>query len=269
MSAPMNLPFSAQHALLNAAERLEHNDEKGAWQILNSALPPLVRNGQITESQLKEIHKILTEDIALSSSHYVQNQKKITKWTDSQAVNPIKAQALKHLAQDSSSSNIQSLLDEVVESTDFSSAYSISIPLLGASYANKKKLYQELKEKMFHALSLSVDDDVDTIIKKLTGSPDWKKQGPFQIWMLGRILNAAMNMDDHKIAEKMAHVMDKLIKQSGNDLFTVWSRGYLSMYYAKDPTLFPKMEKEMLRATNLLALSPRRLKKIMFIGLSS
>lgn len=219
MSGPI-LPFSAQNAIFDAISRLEQNDDSGALEILDRALPALFNSGKISNQQLGEIYKILFEEMDLSTSDYVLQQQKVILGHDPKDINHIKAQALDNLAKDS----VSNLLKEVLKTTDYNSAYSISIPLLGASYLKDEESYLPLKNKMFGVLGLNPNDTAMAMIKKLEGADS------FKIWLLGRILQATMNMGDKGFAKRIASVMETLLEKQGNDACAVWAKAYLSLY---------------------------------------
>jgi hypothetical protein len=146
---------------------------------------------------------------------------------------------------------IQSLMSKVEKATDLGSAYSVSIPLLGATYLNDGKLYDKWEKAIFDAFKISKEEPEDSIVEKL------QEKTSFNAWVLGRLLVANLRRGDKESAQKIASIMEKLLEKSSVDPFSAWARGYLAIYYANNkPQAYPLAKEKMLACTDALMQQP-------------
>lgn len=133
---------------------------------------------------------------------------------------------------------IEKLANEAEEDS-----YKLSMALVAAALEGNKSLYKQILPKLIKALNLTTAySQVDIESKALYNhisefSKNTKKPHSYVGWLLGRILFAAIAVQDYHTAEKTAPIMLFVLedKDTPQDEFTAWAWGYFTMYFACDP----------------------------------
>jgi len=128
------------------------------------------------------------------------------------------------------------LLASINNKTDRSSAYGMSIPLLGAAYLGDEELYTELKGAMMENLGKS------------------EKPTTKDAWLYGRILVASLKMEDDTAVNEIIDKMESALQNGENDCFAAWAWGYLAIYYDEENAdEYPDICESMIKSINSLA----------------
>jgi hypothetical protein len=151
------------------------------------------------------------------------------------------------------SKKIQSLVQNVEASTKLDSAYSITLPLLGAAYTHNKAAYNTWKHNLFKAFSVDENATSAQIAQGL------EKDANQNAWLLGRLVVASMLMKDDKTASKAAEAMKILLEKKATvDCFSSWAWGYLAIYTQQNqPNEYPAIKKQMLETIQKLSQDPQ------------
>jgi hypothetical protein len=115
---------------------------------------------------------------------------------------------------------LEELLQRIaVEARMVKSAYTFSIPLLGAALLGDTALYEEFREQMINALTRMERDTVATYDPALAA------------WLWGRVLLASYHMNDTPTEQLADQQMERfLLTASDQSAFSAWAYGYKAIY---------------------------------------
>ena len=106
-------------------------------------------------------------------------------------------------------------------------AYLLSMPVLAAASVGDKALYEQYKGRFYDLIEES---------KNLEGEENsWMTSDDYVLWMKGRLLLAALAVEDTSMAVKVASDIDKALPDTSSvdSAMKCWALGYLQIYYAK------------------------------------
>ncbi|MBA3816258.1 MAG: hypothetical protein H0X29_07010 [Parachlamydiaceae bacterium] len=145
---------------------------------------------------------------------------------------------------------LKTKLYELYSKTDQSSSYQLTISLLLSSQLGDVELYTEVLKKIYTNLGLTFKTTPEEFQSIVAG---WEGQVSFNIWLLGRVLVSADNMQDKHTGSRVASLMhSSLTTIEKVDPFSTWAWGYLAAHYASDKKEYPYYRIQMLESTEAL-----------------
>lgn len=167
------------------------------------------------------------------------------------AVNHFLSRRSNEIASCANTREIQTLRDRVEKTTNVTSPYSVTIPLLAAAYMHDAPGFKKWREAIVRAFGINNEDSVESIVETLQG------KASENAWILGRLLIANLRMEDLVSAQKIASVMEGLLEETLVDPFSSWAFGYLAIFYAQTKlSQYDSVKERMLGTIDELMLQP-------------
>lgn len=187
--------------------------------------------------------------VLVSMTYYVKKNYFQTK-PQSEAVSSVSSKAISSCMHNK---KIEELFHNVETSTQLDSAYSTTLPLLGAAYTHNKAAYYAWKHNLFKDFSVDENASSAQIAASL------EKDSTQNAWLLGRLVVASLLMNDDKTAHTAAEAMIILLEKNPSvDCYSSWAWGYLAIYCQENQsTEFPAVKKQMLKTIQKLSQDPK------------